>query len=119
MKMYIHALQMLVSEIEMKQSKIDECQKYSEQYSAAVKVINNVILTVLFFSIMWNASNFMYFLFLQDYELQTMTYRAMVDSQQKSPVKRRRMQSSSDFIIQEVNEFLMAGKHVFLSLCLK
>ncbi|XP_074847226.1 dystonin isoform X11 [Carettochelys insculpta] len=64
---------MLVSEIEMKQNKIDECQKYSEQYSAAVK----------------------------DYELQTMTYRAMVDSQQKSPVKRRRMQSSSDFIIQE------------------
>ncbi|XP_075270747.1 dystonin isoform X7 [Opisthocomus hoazin] len=64
---------MLVSEIEMKQSKIDECQKYSEQYSAAVK----------------------------DYELQTMTYRAMVDSQQKSPVKRQRMQSSSDFIIQE------------------
>ncbi|NXK02713.1 DYST protein, partial [Herpetotheres cachinnans] len=64
---------MLVSEIEMKQSKIDECQKYSEQYSAAVK----------------------------DYELQTMTYRAMVDSQQKSPVKRPRMQSSSDFIIQE------------------
>ncbi|XP_052550747.1 dystonin isoform X13 [Tympanuchus pallidicinctus] len=64
---------MLISEIEMKQSKIDECQKYAEQYSAAVK----------------------------DYELQTMTYRAMVDSQQKSPVKRRRMQSSSDFIIQE------------------
>ncbi|XP_065586915.1 dystonin isoform X5 [Cyrtonyx montezumae] len=64
---------MMVSEIEMKQSKIDECQKYAEQYSAAVK----------------------------DYELQTMTYRAMVDSQQKSPVKRRRMQSSSDFIIQE------------------
>ncbi|XP_064912240.1 dystonin isoform X37 [Columba livia] len=63
----------LVSEIEIKQSKIDECQKYAEQYSAAVK----------------------------DYELQTMTYRAMVDSQQKSPVKRRRMQSSSDFIIQE------------------
>ncbi|XP_005359957.1 dystonin isoform X12 [Microtus ochrogaster] len=64
---------MLVSEIEMKQSKMDECQKYSEQYSAAVK----------------------------DYELQTMTYRAMVDSQQKSPVKRRRMQSSADLIIQE------------------
>ncbi|XP_058032809.1 dystonin isoform X15 [Ahaetulla prasina] len=64
---------MLVSEIEMKQNKLDECQKYSEQYSTAVK----------------------------DYELQTMTYRAMVDSQQKSPVKRRRMQSSSDFIIQE------------------
>ncbi|XP_055964957.1 dystonin isoform X2 [Sorex fumeus] len=63
----------LVSEIEMKQSKIDECQKYAEQYSTTVK----------------------------DYELQTMTYRAMVDSQQKSPVKRRRMQSSADLIIQE------------------
>uniref|UniRef100_A0A8C5JXR1 Dystonin n=1 Tax=Jaculus jaculus TaxID=51337 RepID=A0A8C5JXR1_JACJA len=64
---------MLVSEIEMKQSKMDECQKYAEKYSATVK----------------------------DYELQTMTYRAMVDSQQKSPVKRRRMQSSADLIIQE------------------
>ncbi|XP_032756786.1 dystonin isoform X2 [Rattus rattus] len=64
---------MLVSEIEVKQSKMDECQKYSEQYSAAVK----------------------------DYELQTMTYRAMVDSQQKSPMKRRRIQSSADLIIQE------------------
>ncbi|XP_039709024.1 dystonin isoform X2 [Pteropus medius] len=64
---------MLVSEIEMKQGKMDECQKHAEQYSAIVK----------------------------DYELQTMTYRAMVDSQQKSPVKRRRMQSSADLIIQE------------------
>ncbi|XP_026982682.1 dystonin isoform X20 [Sagmatias obliquidens] len=64
---------MLVSEIEMKQNKMDECQKYAEQYSTAVK----------------------------DYELQTMTYRAMVDSQQKSPVKRRRMQSSADLVIQE------------------
>ncbi|XP_012576219.1 PREDICTED: dystonin isoform X1 [Condylura cristata] len=64
---------MLVSEIEMKQSKMDECQKYAEQYSTTVK----------------------------DYELQTMTYRAMVDSQQKSPVKRRRMQSSADLIVQE------------------
>ncbi|XP_042637562.1 dystonin [Orycteropus afer afer] len=64
---------MLVSEIEMKHSKMDECQKYAEHYSTTVK----------------------------DYELQTMTYRAMVDSQQKSPVKRRRMQSSADLIIQE------------------
>ncbi|XP_047650714.1 dystonin isoform X11 [Phacochoerus africanus] len=64
---------MLVSEIEMKQSKMDECQKFAEQYSVAVK----------------------------DYELQTMTYRAMVDSQQKSPVKRRRVQSSADLVIQE------------------
>lgn len=112
---------MLISEIEMKQSKIDECQKYSEQYSAAVKVINNIILRILFFSvsIMWNADHFVCFLLLQDYELQTMTYRAMVDSQQKSPVKRRRMQSSSDFIIQEVNGFLMTRKHGFFESFLK
>ncbi|XP_040905346.1 dystonin isoform X2 [Toxotes jaculatrix] len=63
----------LVAEIEQKQSRIDECQKYSEQYSSAVK----------------------------DYELQLMTFRAMVDSQHKSPLKKRRMQSSSDAIQQE------------------
>uniref|UniRef100_A0A672SPZ7 Dystonin n=1 Tax=Sinocyclocheilus grahami TaxID=75366 RepID=A0A672SPZ7_SINGR len=39
--------------------------------------------------------------FFKDYELQLMTYRAMVDSQHKSPVKRRKMQSSSDVIQQE------------------
>uniref|UniRef100_A0A8C3XHH0 Microtubule actin crosslinking factor 1 n=1 Tax=Cyanoderma ruficeps TaxID=181631 RepID=A0A8C3XHH0_9PASS len=38
---------------------------------------------------------------LQDYELQLMTYRAFVESQQKSPMKRRRMLSSSDAITQE------------------
>lgn len=118
MKMCIHILQMLVSEIEMKQSKIDECQKYAEQYSAAVKVINTGILKILLLvSVSCGMLNILCVLcFLQDYELQTMTYRAMVDSQQKSPVKRRRMQSSSDFIIQEVNKFLMIGK---LHLCFK
>ncbi|XP_018121030.1 dystonin isoform X16 [Xenopus laevis] len=64
---------MLNSEIEVKQSKMDECQKYSEQFSSAIK----------------------------DYELQLMTYRAMVDTHQKSPMKRRRIQSSSDAIVQE------------------
>ncbi|XP_069462270.1 dystonin isoform X16 [Ambystoma mexicanum] len=73
---HLHQQKNLVSEIEMKQHKMDECQKYSEQYSASVK----------------------------DYELQLMTFRAMVDSHQKSPVKRRRMQSSSDLIIQEYME---------------
>ncbi|XP_071998354.1 dystonin isoform X27 [Engystomops pustulosus] len=63
----------LISEIEMKQSKMDECQKYSEQYSLAIK----------------------------DYEIQLMTYRALVDSHQKSPMKRRRFQSSSDVVVQE------------------
>ena len=38
----------------------------------------------------------------QDYELQLMTYKAFVESQQKSPGKRRRMLSSSDAITQEV-----------------
>lgn len=42
--------------------------------------------------------------FFKDYELQLMTYRAMVDSQHKSPVKRRKMQSSSDVIQQEVRD---------------
>ncbi|XP_072912635.1 dystonin isoform X3 [Hemitrygon akajei] len=69
----LHQQKMLASEVEMKQRKMDECQKYSEGYSSAVK----------------------------EYELQLMTYKAMVDSQQKSPVKRRRMQSSSDIIVQE------------------
>ncbi|KAM4729954.1 dystonin isoform 3-T3 [Anableps anableps] len=63
----------LVAEMEQKQSRIDECQKYSEQYSSAVK----------------------------DYELQLMTFRAMVDSQHKSPLKKRKIQSSSDAIQQE------------------
>uniref|UniRef100_A0A3Q3VYD6 Uncharacterized protein n=1 Tax=Mola mola TaxID=94237 RepID=A0A3Q3VYD6_MOLML len=36
-----------------------------------------------------------------DYELQLMTYRAFVESTHKSPVKRRRMHSSSDTISQE------------------
>ncbi|XP_024916584.1 dystonin isoform X7 [Cynoglossus semilaevis] len=63
----------LVAEIEQKQGSIDECQKYSEQYSSAIK----------------------------DYELQLMTFRAMVDSQHKSPLKKRKMQSSSDAIQQK------------------
>ncbi|XP_051503373.1 dystonin-like [Myxocyprinus asiaticus] len=70
---FLNQQKVLVAEIEQKQSKIEECQKYSEQYAVGVK----------------------------DYELQLMTYRAMVDSQHKSPVKRRKMHSSSDVIQQE------------------
>lgn len=40
----------------------------------------------------------------QEYELQLMTYRAFVESQQKSQVKRRRVHSSSDAITQEVRQ---------------
>ncbi|XP_051948301.1 microtubule-actin cross-linking factor 1-like [Xyrauchen texanus] len=63
----------LVAEIEQNQTKLDECQTNSKQYCAAVK----------------------------DYELQLMTFRAFFETTQKSPVKRRRMHSSSDVITQE------------------
>uniref|UniRef100_A0AAX7UQ45 Microtubule actin crosslinking factor 1 n=1 Tax=Astatotilapia calliptera TaxID=8154 RepID=A0AAX7UQ45_ASTCA len=63
----------LVAEIEQNQTKLDECQTHSKQYCASVK----------------------------DYELQLMTFRAFVESMHKSPVKRRRMHSSSDAITQE------------------
>ncbi|XP_071357170.1 microtubule-actin cross-linking factor 1, isoforms 1/2/3/4/5 isoform X19 [Trachinotus anak] len=63
----------LVAEIEKNQTKLDECQTHSKQYCTSVK----------------------------DYELQLMTYRAFVESTHKSPVKRRRMHSSSDAITQE------------------
>ncbi|XP_062342611.1 microtubule-actin cross-linking factor 1 isoform X3 [Osmerus eperlanus] len=63
----------LVAEIEQNQTKLDECQTNSKLYCTSVK----------------------------DYELQLMTYRAFVESTQKSPVKRRRVHSSSDAITQE------------------
>uniref|UniRef100_A0A3Q3L7B8 Microtubule actin crosslinking factor 1 n=1 Tax=Labrus bergylta TaxID=56723 RepID=A0A3Q3L7B8_9LABR len=63
----------LVVEIEQNQTKLDECQTHSKQYCTSVK----------------------------DYELQLMTYRAFVESTHKSPVKRRRMHSTSDAITQE------------------
>ncbi|KAG8451599.1 hypothetical protein GDO86_003700 [Hymenochirus boettgeri] len=63
----------LVAEIERNQTQLDECQTLSQQYSGSVK----------------------------EYELQLMTYRAFVESQHKSPLKRRRIFSSSDVITQE------------------
>lgn len=63
----------LVVEIEQNQAKLDECQTHSKVYCTSVK----------------------------DYELQLMTYRAFVETTHKSPVKRRRMHSSSDAITQE------------------
>lgn len=49
-----------------------------------------------------------------------MTFRAMVDSQHKSPLKKRKMQSSSDAIQQEVTSFfffLLIQTHT-VSFCL-
>ncbi|CAB1351203.1 unnamed protein product [Coregonus sp. 'balchen'] len=65
----------LVAEIEKNQTKLDECQTHSKHYT--------------------------YPCVHQDYELQLMTFRAFVESTQKSTVKRRRMHSSSDAITQE------------------
>lgn len=43
-----------------------------------------------------------------------MTFRAMVDSQHKSPLKKRRMQSSSDAIQQEVQPlFSLVGQETY------
>ncbi|XP_041090094.1 microtubule-actin cross-linking factor 1, isoforms 1/2/3/5-like isoform X1 [Polyodon spathula] len=66
----------LVVEIERNQEKLDECQTHSRQYCSSVK----------------------------EYELQLMAYRAFVESQHKSQVKRRRLHSSSDAITQEFME---------------
>ncbi|XP_026206002.1 microtubule-actin cross-linking factor 1 isoform X13 [Anabas testudineus] len=63
----------LVAEIEQNQTKLDDCQTHAKQYCNSVK----------------------------DYELQLMTYRAFVESTHKSPVKRRRMHSSSEAVTQE------------------
>ncbi|XP_061678747.1 microtubule-actin cross-linking factor 1 isoform X3 [Syngnathoides biaculeatus] len=63
----------LVTEIEDNQSKLDQCQTHSKQFCASVK----------------------------DYELQLMTFRALVESTHKSAVKRRRTHSSSDAVAQE------------------
>ncbi|TNN50810.1 Microtubule-actin cross-linking factor 1, isoforms 1/2/3/5 [Liparis tanakae] len=67
------AQQTAMAEIEQNQAKLDECQTHSKVYCTSVK----------------------------DYELQLMTYRAFVETTHKSPVKRRRMHSSSDAITQE------------------
>jgi len=119
--MKIHILQMLVSEIEMKQSKIDECQKYSEQYSAAVKVINNVILRILFFfsvNIMWNADHFVVFLFtglwVADYDLQSYGWLPTeISSETPKNAKLIRLHYSRG------EDFVWQGNVIFLSLCLK
>lgn len=44
---------MLVSEIEMKQSKMDECQKYAEQYSTTVKVRRFSYFHQIYYLDMW------------------------------------------------------------------
>uniref|UniRef100_A0A8C8S767 Dystonin n=1 Tax=Pelusios castaneus TaxID=367368 RepID=A0A8C8S767_9SAUR len=85
-----HTLDTWIQQVEDTQRKIQENQP--ENSKALAKQLNQQKRVLITFPTP---------LFLQDYELQTMTYRAMVESQQKSPVKRRRMQSSSDFIIQE------------------
>ncbi|CAF94383.1 unnamed protein product, partial [Tetraodon nigroviridis] len=71
--LFFNFIQALVAEIEQNQVKLNECHTHSKQYCTLVK----------------------------DYELQLMTYRALVESTHKSPVKKRRMHSFSDAITQE------------------
>ncbi|XP_053719858.1 microtubule-actin cross-linking factor 1 isoform X18 [Synchiropus splendidus] len=63
----------LVAEIEQNQTKLDDCQTHSKGYCKSVK----------------------------SYELQLMTYKAYVESIHNLPVKRRRIQNSSDAITHE------------------
>ncbi|KAJ8290938.1 hypothetical protein GJAV_G00019420 [Gymnothorax javanicus] len=62
----------LLEEIEKNKEKVDECQKYAKGYIDAIK----------------------------DYELQLVTYKALVEPL-TSPVKKAKMESASDNIIQE------------------
>ncbi|XP_066570676.1 plectin [Amia ocellicauda] len=62
----------LLEEIEQNKDKVDECQKYAKGYIDAIK----------------------------DYELQLVTYKAMVEPL-ASPIKKAKVESASDNIIQE------------------
>ncbi|XP_051791563.1 plectin a isoform X3 [Erpetoichthys calabaricus] len=62
----------LLEDIEKKKDKVDECQKYAKGYIDAIK----------------------------DYELQLVTYKAMVEPI-ASPVKKPKVESASDNVIQE------------------
>ncbi|KAL4629795.1 plectin-like [Arapaima gigas] len=62
----------LLEEIEKKEEKVDECQKYAKAYIDAIK----------------------------DYELQLITYKALAEPM-ASPMKKTKMESTSDHIIQE------------------
>ncbi|XP_078456518.1 uncharacterized protein LOC144722284 isoform X2 [Lampetra planeri] len=63
----------LVTEIDRRQDKVNECQRYSEQYCAALK----------------------------EYEMQLMEYRALVESAHSGPSRHQWQQSEADTIAQE------------------
>ncbi|XP_061418621.1 dystonin-like isoform X1 [Lethenteron reissneri] len=63
----------LVTEIDKRQDKVNECQRYSEQYRAALK----------------------------EYEMQLMEYRALVESAHSGPSRHQWQQSEADTIAQE------------------
>ncbi|XP_042202751.1 plectin isoform X2 [Callorhinchus milii] len=65
----------LMDEIEKKKEKVDECERFAKQYIDAIK----------------------------DYELQLVTYKAQVEPV-TSPVKKPKVQSASDTVIQEYVE---------------
>ncbi|KAK7887153.1 hypothetical protein WMY93_026774 [Mugilogobius chulae] len=63
----------LLEEIEKNKDKVDECQKYAKSYIDAIK----------------------------DYELQLVAYKAQVEPLTSSPLKKTKLDSASDNIIQE------------------
>ncbi|CDQ75539.1 unnamed protein product [Oncorhynchus mykiss] len=68
----------LLEEIEQNKEKVDECQKYAKAYIDTIKASMHSI---------------------RDYELQLVAYKAQVDP--LSPLKKTKMDSASDNIIQE------------------
>lgn len=106
--------QKLLEEIEKNKDKVDECQKHAKAYIDAIKVCVNVAACMRFMIYdLWVAVWLN--VLMQDYELQLVTYKALVEPI-ASPLKKTKMESVSDDIIQEVP--LISDIHPFLNLIL-
>lgn len=101
---WISALQKLLEEIEKNKVKCDECQKYAKDYIDTIKVnAFTWIFTWILYEIMLRSYSILRSIYLfQDYELQLVAYRAQVEPL-ASPLKKTKMESASDNIIQEVS----------------
>lgn len=109
--------QKLLEEIEKNKEKCDECHNYAKAYIDTIKVNATCIIgpfprRALFLCILTN------FCLFQDYELQLVAYKAQVEPL-TSPLKKTKMESASDNIIQEVSTFSVICSLWLTSLCLK
>ncbi len=92
--------QKLFEEIEKNKDKVDECQKHAKAYIDAIKVCVNVAACMWFMIYgVWVAV--WVNVLMQDYELQLVTYKALAEPI-ASPLKKTKIESVSDDIIQEV-----------------